>query len=208
MQNPIVIPALVQSTRALADALHFDLRLEGNAAGSSLPVPSACLDEVGSLLRTLVSTMPTGRIAEVGTGAGVGSAWIASSLHPTVSLTTVELDPVLADAVRSMFSYIDSVEVLTGDWLDVLSQRGLFDLVFFDGGDPAALHRSNWPIIAALVKRHGIMILDDLAPEEHWPANWHGQPDPKRELAFNSGLFTATEVRVRADRAILVMVRC
>jgi len=49
--------------------------------------------------------------------------------------------------------------------------------------------------------------MDDLTPEELWPASWRGRPDPKRELAFRSGLFTAAEVRSRADAYVLLAVR-
>ncbi len=143
----------------------------------------------------------------MGTGAGIGSAWIASALGRKASLSTVELDPALATEVRKSFADIKNVEVLMGDWLGVLPPAGPYDLVFFDGGGPAALDRSNWPTIAALLKPNGMMLMDDLTPEEAWPDSWHGNPDPKRELAWNSGLFTATEIRLRRDSAVLLLVR-
>jgi predicted O-methyltransferase YrrM len=207
VQYPIAIPDLVHATRKLAGELGFDLRPGGSTAGSTASGPSACLDEVGSLLRTLTSALPGDQIAEVGTGAGIGSAWLASGLNPGASLTTVELDPRLASAVRARFSNLHGVEVLTGDWLEILPPCGPFDLVFFDGGGPSALSTANWQAIAALVKPQGIMVIDDLTPEEYWPDDWRGTPDPKRELAFHSGLFTSTELRVRPDAAILLMVR-
>jgi predicted O-methyltransferase YrrM len=207
MQYPITIPKLVRTTRKLAGEFGFDLRPGGNIAGSTASGPSACLDEVGNLLRTLTSALPGGQIAEVGTGAGIGSAWLASGLNPGASLTTVELDPGLASAVRTGFSSVQGVEVLTGDWLEVLPSRGPFGLVFFDGGGPSAFSTANWPAIAALVKPHGIMVIDDLTPEEYWPDDWRGIPDPKRELAFQSGLFISTELRIRSRSAILLMVR-
>ena len=209
MQKQYVIeePAIVRAAKRAALDLGFDLRPEGNPAGQGSAGPSACLDEVGSLLRALTASSPRGRIGEVGTGAGVGTAWIAAGLADTASLTSVELDAHLAAAAHDLFASRSNVDVITGDWRDVMPERAPFDLLFFDGGGPEALHPDNWGTLAHLLTPSGIMLLDDLTPEEHWPASWRGKPDPKRELAFRSGLFTATEIRSRSDSAVLLLVR-
>jgi predicted O-methyltransferase YrrM len=97
--------------------------------------------------------------------------------------------------------------VVAGDWIEVMPERGPFDLLFFDGGGRDALQPTNWQTIANLLKPAGIMVIDDLTPEENWPEEWRGKPDPKRVLAFRSGLFTATEVRSRADSTVLLLVK-
>jgi hypothetical protein len=58
-----------------------------------------------------------------------------------------------------------------------------------------------------LVRPGGIMVMDDLTPESLWPQSWRGAPDPKRELAFHSGYFTATEVRTGDATSALLKVR-
>jgi demethylmenaquinone methyltransferase/2-methoxy-6-polyprenyl-1,4-benzoquinol methylase len=61
-------------------------------AGFSL----SCDPEVGRLLAVLAARMPAGaRVLELGTGTGVGTAWIASALPPRAGVTviTVEKDP-------------------------------------------------------------------------------------------------------------------
>src|SRR5690606_8731352 len=179
----------------------------GNLAGQRQAGPSACIDEVGTLLRTLVASLPNGRIGEVGTGAGVGTAWMASALGDGASLTSVELEPRLAAATADLFVSLGNVEVVAGDWLQVMPRRAPFDLVFFDGGGRAALGSDNWQTLAALLVPGGLMVLDDLTPEELWPDDWRGIPDPKRELAFRSGLFTASEIRVRPDAAVLLLAK-
>src|SRR5690606_16214784 len=131
--------------------------------------PSACIDEVGTLLRTLVASLPNGRIGEVGTGAGVGTAWIASALGGGASLTSVELEPRLAGAAGEVFASLANVEVVTGDWLEVMPRRAPFDLVFFDGGGQEALESENWQTLVGLLAPGGMMVLDDLTPEELWP---------------------------------------
>ena len=49
-------------------------------------------DPAKRLLAVLASGRPSGRFAEIGTGTGVGSAWIASAMGPEATLVTVELD--------------------------------------------------------------------------------------------------------------------
>src|SRR5690606_32494576 len=142
---------------------------------------------------------------EVGTGAGVGPAWLASGLAGSATLTSVELEPRLARAASELFAPIPNVEVVTGDWYEVMPGRAPFDLLFFAGGGGEALESHNWRTRVELVVAGGVMILDDLTPEEFWPATWRGRPDSKRELAMRSGLFTAAEVRVRPDVAVLLL---
>lgn len=116
---------------------------EGNPAGEESASPSACLDEAGSLLRALTTSPPQGRIGEVGTGAGVGAPWMAAGLADTAALITAELDARLAGATRDLFASYNNVEVITGDWRDVMPQRAPFDLLFFDGGGPDARRRCS-----------------------------------------------------------------
>jgi predicted O-methyltransferase YrrM len=206
-QYNVEVPPIVHAAKRLAVELGFDLRPEGNPAGCSRVGPSACLNEVGSLLRTLAASLPGGRIGEVGTGAGVGTAWLASGLAAGASLTTVELDAQLAGAARELFIGRADVEVFAGDWFEVMPRLGPFDLLFFDGGGREVLRPGNWQTLAKLIRPSGILVLDDLTPKDAWPESWRGKPDPKRELAFQSGLFTASEVRMRTDSAVLLLVR-
>ena len=49
--------------------------------------------EVGSLLRTLAATKPGGNILELGTGTGLGTAWILDGMDETARLVSVDSDP-------------------------------------------------------------------------------------------------------------------
>ena len=214
MQYPIIIPELVARAHELAIALGFDLRPEGNPPEGAASA-SCCLDEVGSLLRTLSSLPHMQNVGEIGTGAGVGTAWMLSGLlaghngegSGAATLTTVEIDEKLASAAAEFFEDYEQVEVLSGSWEDAFKSRAPFDLLFADGGGVGNADPGSWPAIVELVKPGGMMVVDDLTPEEYWPAGWKGKPDPKRELAFRSGYFQATEVRTRADSAVLLMIR-
>lgn len=151
-QYGVEVPVLVAAAKQLATRLGFDLRPEGNHAGAASAGPSACLDEVGSFLRVLVASLPAGRIGEVGTGAGVGSAWLASGLANGAKLVTVELDPGLARAASELFTGRRDVEVVAGDWREVMPRRAPFDLLFLDGGGRDALGEDNWQVLAELVR--------------------------------------------------------
>jgi predicted O-methyltransferase YrrM len=68
-------PVLVERASTLARQQQF--------AASSLP-------EVGRLLAVLTATIGQGRIGEIGTGYGVGAAWIVSMLRDGVSFFTID----------------------------------------------------------------------------------------------------------------------
>jgi len=115
----VIEPPLVTEARALAERLGF--------AGSSIP-------EFGRLLAALAAARPGGRLAEAGTGTGVGSAWIVSALPPEATLVTVELDAARAAAARGLLASEPAVEVLACDWRELLPPRAPVDLLFLDGG--------------------------------------------------------------------------
>lgn len=206
MQYPIHRPDIVDQALSLAQELGFPVRPEGNRPETAASA-SCCIDAVGALLRALCSSLADARVAEIGTGAGVGTAWLASGLRESSTLTTVEIDPDLHTATSRVFSGHKNVEVLLGDWRADFKQRGPFDLLFADGGGVGDARKEAWEEIAGLVHGGGIIVIDDLTPEPLWPDSWRGKPDPKREFAFNSGHFTSTEILTGASTSALLMVR-
>ncbi len=83
------VPKLVEDAVALAERLGF---------------PHSSIPEIGRLLHVLVAARPDGRVAEIGTGCGVGAAWIASALGKRGRLVTVELDSGRAGAAAKSLS--------------------------------------------------------------------------------------------------------
>src|SRR5689334_3223105 len=112
------VPPLVRQAQALADEMRF--------TQSSTP-------EVGRVLAGLATQGREGTVGEIGTGCGVGAAWIVSNLAPGATFVTVELDEARAAAARALFAPLPGVRVLTGDW-HLLLPYGPFDLLFADGG--------------------------------------------------------------------------
>ena len=125
------------------------------------------IPEIGRLLAVLVAARPEGRFAEIGTGCGVGSAWIADALGPEASLVTVELDDDRAAAAGRLFADNPNVRVLHGDWHELLPPEAPFDLLFFDGG---YWKKGDVPAESEQVLRimapGGIVVIDDLTPGE------------------------------------------
>jgi predicted O-methyltransferase YrrM len=148
---------------------------------------------VQALVATLVAAKPGGRIAEIGTSYGDGALAIAQALAGGATFVTVEIDPERAEQARTRLAGTVA-EVVTGDWLDHLPDRGPFDVVFADGG--VAYDRA-----IDLLAPGGILIKDDLTP---------GRPvegDSTREALLLDPRVLATEIRVTDSMACVVAVR-
>ena len=131
MQYPIKKPEIVEKALELAGELGFAIRPDGNPLADSPSNASCCIDAVGSLLQTLCASLQDGaKVGEIGTGAGVGTAWLGSGLTPRSTLTSVEIDPRLHTAVAELFAAHQSVTLLNGDWRDAFTSHAPFDLLF------------------------------------------------------------------------------
>lgn len=166
------------------------------------------IPEIGRLLRVLVAQQPRGRCAEIGTGCGVGSAWIADALGPGASLVTVELDDDRAAAAGRLFADLPGVRVLHGDWHVLLPPEGPFDLLFFDGGcwkqgDVPAESRQALDLVAP----GGVVVIDDLTPQSLWPEEWRVKGDPVRKYWLGNEEVVSTELLTTPGTAAILAVR-
>ena len=190
------VPDLVHRAEALAVAMRFER--------SSIP-------EVGRLLGVLAASRPRGRLAEIGTGTGVGAAWMVSSMGLEASFVTVEADDERAAACERLFADYPQVRVLHGDWHEVLPPEAPFDLLFFDGGgwkrSPPVQMRAESERALELVAPAGVVVLDNLTPEHLWPADAPSWPDALREHWLGSAALVATEVLTTEDSSAIVAVR-
>jgi predicted O-methyltransferase YrrM len=189
----VEVPELVHRAESLAIAMRFEL--------SSIP-------EIGRLLALLVSQRPRGRFAEIGSGCGVGSAWVVDAMGPEAEFVTIEADEERAGAVSRLFADQRQVRVLHGDWHDLLPPEGPFDLLFFDGG--------NWKrgdveaeseAALELVAPGGLVVIDDLTPDSLWPEEWRGRPDPVREFWLADPRLRAAEVMTTPETAAIVATK-
>ena len=129
----------------------------------------SCSVETGRLLHVLAGQRGRTRVAEIGTGCGVGAAWILSALDPGTPFVTVELDAERAAAAAELLAGDEHARCSTATG-GRCSPEAPFDLLFADGGKAKA-HEE----ILGLLAPGGTLVLDDLTPG-------HAGPDPVREL--------------------------
>ena len=156
-----------------------------------------CRDEVGRLLHVLAGRRGVERVAEIGTGAGVATAWLASALRPGVPLFTAEIDQELAKAAAELFADDPDVHVLEGDWRAALPEHAPFDLIFVDGGraqdDPDAL--------LGLAVAGSTVLIAGFGDDE-------SESDLRRERWLSHARVAVAEVGTGADsRALVATVR-
>ena len=128
-----------------------------------LGLERSCAPEVGRLLHVLACARGRARVAAIGTGAGVGAAWLVSALAPDIPFFTAELEPSRADAARELFRDDPNVHVLAGDWRRTVAAEAPFDLLFV----AAATHlrpREDGELAIGLLAPGGLAVVDDLSP--------------------------------------------
>jgi predicted O-methyltransferase YrrM len=175
-------PPLVARALALAEAHGFET--------------TCCRPEEGALLHVLAARRGTTRAAAVGTGAGVGAAWIVSALPPQTPFFTAELDPALAARAAELFEDAPNVSVLAGPWRDALTAEAPFDLIFV--GAPDA--RDDVDAVVGLLAPGGTAVLDGVCADS-------GQPDPGREAWLRHPLLSTIELWAASERRVPVAVR-
>lgn len=176
---------------------------QAKEAAARLDFTGSCTDDVGRLLALLAGQYQSGTIAEIGTGCGVGTAWLASALQPGVSLLTVENDTGCATSASTLFAAHPNVRVLHSDWRAILD-RGPFSMLFPDVSE--AKNEYTDALIDTL-RPGGLVVLDDLTPEDQWPDEWRGKPDLLRETWLNHPKVRATEIQVTASAAVILATR-
>lgn len=163
----------------------------------------SCTPALGRLLAVLAGRVRGGLVGEIGTGCGVGVAWMAGTLAPDSSLLTAEIDPARARAARDLFARVPNVSVLEGDRHGLLT-HGPFDLLFADGG--RAKEREPESLVWAL-KPGGTVLVDDLTPGALWSEEWGGRPDPVCDFWLNEPGLAAAEIMTGPAEAASVAVR-
>ncbi len=134
-------------------------------------------------------------MAEIGTAFGHGALAIASTAR---ELVTAELDSRRAAEARDRLGGCPNVELVVGDWREVLTARGPFDLVFADGG--RAKQPDNLQFVIDLVSSGGVIVCDDLTPG--LPG-----PDPVREAWLWDPRLAAVEILTTPETAAIVATR-
>ncbi|MFF2365367.1 O-methyltransferase [Streptomyces sp. NPDC058122] len=161
-------------------------------------------DRTGSLLAAFAAARPGGRILELGTGVGEGTAWLLSGMDPDSCLTTVELDPALQAFAQEELGADPRATFVSGDggaWLEAFDGAP-FDLVFADTWPGKFTHLDQ---ALDLVAPGGTYLIDDLLPQPGWPEGHEAAVE--RLLAELDGREDFRCVRMTWASGLLMAVR-
>lgn len=148
-RTPRALPAIQRDTAAQG----FDMASE---------------PKTGALLCALAASKPGGRMLELGTGTGVGTAWLLDGMNAAARLDTVDSDARvsaiaqrhLAADPRVMFHVMDGAAFLARALPDS------YDLIYADAL-PGKF--SDLDCALSLLRPGGIYFVDDLLPQANWP---------------------------------------
>ena len=146
----------------------------------------------GSLLGTLAAMKPAGRFLELGTGTGIGTAWLLSGMDRAARLDSVDSDSKvqaiarlhLGGDPRVRFHHIDGAAFLAA------SAPDSFDLIFADAWTGKF---TDLDLALGLLRTGGVYVIDDLLPQPSWPAGHAAKvPALVDQLARREGFTTTT----------------
>ena len=188
------LPPLVLRAYETARRVGFPLtRAESTGTGY------ACLPDTGRFLAMLAAGCS--RIGEMGTGTGIGTAWMASAMPAECTLVTAEIDEQRAAAAREVFADDPRVTVVTGDSLGTIALGGPYDLLFSD------CHVDRETLVD-LLTIGGRIVMDDVTPlglladDSPFLAN-----DPKRDFYADPRLVSTEVVLPDLRNALLAGTR-
>ncbi len=124
--------------------------------------------KTGALLSVLAASKPGGRLLELGTGTGIGTAWMLSGMDAGARLDTVDVDDTVMDIARRYlgsdprvtFHHMDGAEFIAR------STKDRYDLIYADAW-PGKFSQLDEAL--ELLSVGGIYFIDDLLPQPNWP---------------------------------------
>ena len=123
---------------------------------------------VGSFLAALAASKPAGRLLELGTGTGHGTAWLLAGMDATSMLDTVDTDANMVAVARRHLGSDSRVTFHVMDGADFLRRASTsqFDLIYADAW-PGKFSQLDEAL--SLLRPGGIYVIDDLLPQQNWP---------------------------------------
>lgn len=192
------IPAVVSKILAETIAVEFQMASE--------PL-------TGSLLKTLAASKRSGKFLELGTGTGIGTAWILEGMDDRSSLITVDNNIQVAriakqhlkEDLRVTFKIEDAAICLE----HLLDRKERFDFIF---ADTWIGKYSHLDAALSLLELGGFYIIDDMLPQPNWIEGHelkvkelikklkHRRDLTLSELNWASGIIIATKITTPTER--------
>jgi predicted O-methyltransferase YrrM len=159
---------------------------------------------VGALLAVLAASKPGGRVLELGTGTGHGTAWILSGMDATATLDTVDTGDAVVAVARRHLGGDPRVTFHVADGGAFLRMEGLqpFDLIYADAWPGKFSHLDD---ALSLLRPGGVYVIDDLLPQANWPEG-HGAKVPPLIEAIERRTDVAT-LRLAWASGLMLAVR-
>ncbi len=150
LNPPVIVPKIEEATQAIGFTMGSDLL-------------------TGSLLRTLVTTKPSGSILELGTGTGLATAWILDGMNAQSSLLTVDRNENNVAIARKFLGHDSRVTFHIEDGSafipSTLNKGKTFDLIFADM--PPGKYQFLDETLH-LLKAGGVYVIDDMLLQTSW----------------------------------------
>ena len=124
--------------------------------------------KTGALLAALAASKPGGLFLELGTGTGLGTAWLLSGMDAASRLDTVDTDANVVAIARTHLEKDARVTFHVMDGADFISRslRDRYDLIYADAWPGKFTHLDE---TLSLLRVGGIYFIDDLLPQPNWP---------------------------------------
>lgn len=182
--SPAVLDAILEDTRAIGFGMASEVK-------------------TGTLLRALAASKPAGRILELGTGTGVGTAWLLAGMDANSHLDSVDNDAAAQGVAQRHLGHDPRVTFHLADGTEFLGRlpSRTFDLIY---ADTWAGKFSDLDAALELVRVGGIYLVDDLLPQPNWPEG-HASKVPVlvNELESRAG-FAAVKLAWASGLVMLV----
>jgi predicted O-methyltransferase YrrM len=138
------------------------------ARAASLDFTMASETRTGALLKVLAASKPGGRLLELGTGTGVGTAWLLEGMDAAASLVSVDSSLVFQAVAQDVLGHDLRLTLVLENGADFLRRQkpASFDLIF---ADAIPGKYENLDQALSLVKPGGYYVVDDLLPQPNWP---------------------------------------
>ena len=117
--------------------------------------------QTGSLLAALAASRPRGRLLELGTGLGYGTAWLLSGMDAQSTLTTIDANIKNSAVAQTHLGGDKRMRFVVRDagaWLET-APTDEFDLIFADSPEGKYAHLDD---ALRILKPGGLYITDDM----------------------------------------------
>jgi len=152
---------------------YFDIDNETKASGFTM----ASDIQTCSLLKTLASSKPSGKLLELGTGTGLSTAWILDGMDSNSTLISFDNDERVLKIAQKYLGQDKRLTLILSDGEDWVKNNfgQKFDYIFADTWHGKYLLLDE---VLEMLNKGGLYIVDDMLPQSNWP-------DGHQEKAIN-----------------------